>query len=146
MKIITSTLLSMPAIALCFAASSATYSQEITMEGPPSGDPIIDYGNRMRRLAHPNEFVLTSDLDVELIRFTDPRDVEICIGRPDPNKVGDAKKAVAVNVKWDDKSSVIQPGNCMSFDAKTLKVKAAEPLPDDTEISGRFRVIRPGSS
>lgn len=113
-------------------------AQTMRTEGPQPDDPIMQWADQMLPR---NEFVLNSDQDVELIRFKTPRDIEICIGRPDPNAIGGTRKAVPVQVKWDNDVGVIWPGNCLSFDAKQVKVKMAAPLPQDDELIGTFKVI-----
>lgn len=126
------------AIAMTMGVAAPAAAQTMRTEGPPPSDPVMQMADWM--LPH-NEFALNSDRNVELIRYKTVRDIEICIARPDPNSVFGARTAVPVQVQWDNDTGMIWPGNCLSFDAKQVEVKAAEPLPDDTELLGTFRVI-----
>jgi len=119
-------------------ASGPVAAQTMRTEGPPSFDPLMQWADQ---LMPRNEFVLNSDKDIELIRYKTPRDIEICIARGNPNSVSGTLKTVPVQVSWDNDTGVIWPGNCLSFDAKSVKVRAAAPLPNDAELVGSFKVI-----
>ncbi len=113
-------------------------AQKMRMEGPGPDDPVM----QMAQHDGPrNQFTLYSMEDTELIRFSSPRDIELCVGMPNAKDAMDARKAVGLTVSWDGQTGSIAPGNCMSFDAKKVKVKPSAPLGDDEMITGRFRVI-----
>lgn len=132
------TILSVSAATAMFAGLIApAVAETARTEGPPPVDPIMEWADQ---LLPRNEFVLNSDQDVELVRFKTPRDIDICIARPDPNTVFGTRKAVPVQVKWDNDIGVIWPGNCLSLDAKSVKIRPASPLPNDAELNGAFRV------
>jgi hypothetical protein len=118
--------------------TTQAFAQTERTEGPPPTDPLMAWSEDM--MPH-NKFALNSDRNIELIRYSTPRDVEICIGKPDPDSVFGTRKAVPVKVMWDKQEAEIQPGNCMSFDAKQVKVQPASALPDDSELIGTFKVI-----
>ena len=124
-------------LAALFSASAAPLmAQTMRTKGPPPDDPVLQLAQwSMPR----NQFVLNSQEDVEIVRYTTPHDVEVCINRPDANN--GVRKAVPVQVKWDNNTSVVQPGNCLSFDAKLVKVKMSAPLPESEDLFGTFRVI-----
>lgn len=89
-----------------------------------------------------NQFMLDSSSDVELVRFKKPHDLELCNARPDPDAVGGTRRGYAIEAAWDDDVAVIMPGNCLSFDAQRLKVKAAGDLPENVVLTGTVRVLR----
>tara|TARA_A100001391_G_scaffold119169_4_gene81033 strand:+ start:31514 stop:31930 length:417 start_codon:yes stop_codon:yes gene_type:complete len=124
------------AAAVLAGAAGPALAQTEQLEGPRPDDPLIADAI----LPH-NQFAIYNDQEVELIRYKTVRDVEICIARPDPDTVFGTKTAVPVEVQWDNDTGEIWPGNCLSFDAKQVKVRAAQPLPDDTELLGTFKVI-----
>jgi len=107
-------------------------------EGPTPLDPIEMWAAQM---IPQDQFLLYSNKDTELIRYKTPRDTEICVSRTDPRDLEDASKAIPVQVAWDNDVSTISPGNCMSFDARSVKIRPASPLPDGDEIMGTFRVM-----
>ena len=132
------TILTMSAAALMVAGAAApAIAETMRTEGPMPDDPLS-------LMAHmemaPNRFVLDSQQDTELVRFKTPHDIDICIAKADPNTVFGTKRAVPVTVKWDNDVGVIRPGNCMSFDAKSVKLRPAAPLPSDAELEGSYRV------
>ncbi len=130
------TVLSLAAIMAATVAAPA-FAQKMRTEGPQDLDPVMAWADRAPAR---NQFVLDSDQDVELIRFSTPRDIEICIPRSRQASV-DSSKAVSVKVSWDNNTGVIAPGNCMSFDARSVKVRASGPIGDDAQLVGSFRVL-----
>lgn len=83
-------------------------------------------------------FWLDSNDDTELIRYTSARDVSLCL--PKPGGVDTADKGYPLRITWDNQwSTVLRPGNCFYFDAKTVKVRPAEPLPNNVTLEGRVR-------
>lgn len=120
----------------CAAAALAIGAPAIAQD--VEGDahsPVTQWG---RMLAEPGTFWLDSNNDTELIRYTTPRDVSLCL--PEPRGVGAADKGYPLKITWDNQYSVIlRPGNCFFFDAKTVKVKPAEPLPTGVTLQGRVQ-------
>ena len=126
------------AAAMFAGAVGPAAAQTMRTEGPPPNDPVVLWADQMMPR---HEFALNSDQEIELIRYKTPRDIDICIARPDPDSVVSTRKAVPVTVKWDGNVGEIWPGNCLSFDAKSVKIRPAAPLPGDGQLIGTFRVI-----
>ncbi len=106
-------------------------------EGPRPFDPVLSMAERM---APRNEFFLDSNEDVELIRFTTPRDNDLCVPRTTYDKsLQGRRQKNALKVTWDNNTAVVKPGHCLSFDAKSVKVRPADPLGNDEELVGTIR-------
>lgn len=102
------------------------------LEGDTS-DPIMRWG---RMMAEPGTFWLDSNDDREIIRYTQPRDVRLCL--PRPKGVNSAEEGRAIKVTWDQvNTALLMPGNCLFFDAKRVKLKPAESLPSGVTLTGR---------
>lgn len=125
------------ATAMLAGAVAPALARTTETEGPPPMDPFMQWAQQW---IPSNQFVLNSQQDVELIRYKTPRDVDICVSRADPNTVFGTKKAVPVQVMWDNNAGMVWPGNCLSFDAKSVKIRPADPLPNNAELTGTFRV------
>jgi len=96
-------------------------------------DPIMRWG---RQLAPEGTFWLDSNDDTELIRYTSSRDVTLCL--PEPTGVYAAQKGYPLQITWDGtNTAMLRPGNCLYFDAKTVKVKPGSPLPSGVTLRGR---------
>lgn len=121
------------ALAMLAVPASA---QQMRTEGPPAWSPVMQWADAMLPR---NQFVLNNDRDVELVRFSSPRDVELCVARPD--KAAGIDKSVSVQVTWDGNKGTVTPGNCLSFDARSVKVKMLGQLPQNLDLMGSFRVI-----
>lgn len=92
----------------------------------------------------PGQFVLNSDHDVELVRFSRPHDMTVCL--PSRMDVADrpgleGTEAYPVTVTWDNDTAEIQPGNCLSFDAARLKVSPPPNMPKSAHVVGRLTVF-----
>jgi len=97
--------------------------------------PVTQWG---RMLAEPGTFWLDSNDDVEIIRYTTPRDVSLCLSKP--SGVGAADKGYPLRITWDNQFSVVlKPGNCFFFDAKMVKVKPAADLPSGVVLTGKIQ-------
>lgn len=126
-------------IIACAVAAAPAYAERLQNEGADIDDPIM----LMAQQDLPrNQFMLDSSSDVELVRFKKPHDLELCNARPNPNTVGGTRRGFAIEASWDSDMAVIFPGNCLSFDAQRLKVKAADQLPDNVVLTGTVRVLR----
>ena len=126
------------ATAMLVGAAGPVAAETMRTEGPMPDDPVLQWADMMMPR---NQFVLNSDQDVELVRYKTPRDIEICAARPDPDSVDGTSKTVPLQVSWDNDVGLIFPGNCLSFDAKQVKIRPASPLPADTELVGTVKVI-----
>lgn len=111
-------------------------AQQMRTEGPPAQSALMQWADATLPR---NQFVLNSDKDVELVRFSSPRDIELCVAQPD--KAAGVDRSVAVQATWDGNKGTIQPGNCLSFDASRVTVKMLGQLPQDLDLMGSFRVI-----
>ena len=126
------------ASAILLGAAGPAAAETMRTEGPMPSDPLMSWADQMLPR---NEFALTSDQDIELVRFTTPRDIEICAARSNPDSIDGNVNTVPIQVSWDSDVGTIWPGNCLAFDAKQVKIKPAGPLPDNSELIGTVRVI-----
>ncbi len=100
--------------------------------------PVTQWG---RELAEPGTFWLDSNDDREIIRYTTPRDVSLCL--PRPKGVNAPDHGFPLRVTWDRTNTVIlYPGNCLFFDARQVTVRPATNLPRDVVLTGRVETER----
>ncbi|MDQ0839307.1 hypothetical protein [Sphingomonas faeni] len=121
----------------CIAVAPAAANQKLINEGVGPMDPILQYAEQM---APRNEFFLNSSDDVELVRFKQPHDLSICVARSTDRRPN--AQAYPISVAWDGNVGTVTPGNCLTFDAQTVKVRPASRLPQDMELTGTIRVLR----
>lgn len=119
--------------------ATAAAGQELVNESGGLMDPVMRYAEQM---APRNEFVLNSSADVELVRFKKPHDLSICVSRSTGRAPVAAAQAYPISVTWDGNVGMVTPGNCLAFDAQTVKVRPATRLPATVEINGAIRVLR----
>lgn len=101
------------------------------LEGDASS-PITRWG---RALAEPGTFWLDNQDDREIIRYTTPRDVRLCL--PEPRGVGASDRGYPLRVTWDRTNMMtLYPGNCIYFDARQVSVKPAGDLPSGVVLRG----------
>jgi hypothetical protein len=92
-------------------------------------------------LAEPGTFWLDSNEDREVVRYTTPRDVRLCL--PEPRGVNAPDRGYPLRITWDRTNSVIlYPGNCMFFDARQVTVKPATDLPRGVVLRGQVETER----
>lgn len=121
------------------AGAAPAFAERLENRGADLDDPLT----LMAEQALPkNQFMLDSSSDVELVRFKKPHDLELCNAQSDPDSVDGTRHNYAIQAAWDNDVAVIMPGNCLSFDAQRLKVKAAGALPDNVILTGTVRVVR----
>ncbi len=113
-------------------------AQKLTSTGLPSTDPIIAWGEQ---LAPRNEFLINSDDDTEVVRYKTPHDIELCAGKAHTNADGHVR-GYPIKATWDGETATITPGNCLAFDARSVKVRAATDLPQGIVLTGTFRVTK----
>jgi hypothetical protein len=120
------------AIAMAALAPFAAPAAAQNLEGD-ARSPVERWG---RALAEPGTFWLDNNDDREIIRYTTPRDVRLCL--PEPRGVGAADRGYALRVTWDRVNTVtLFPGNCLFFDARQVTVKPATNLPNGVVLRGR---------
>lgn len=101
------------------------------------GDARTPIGQWGRQLAPEGTFWLDSDEDREVVRYSQRRDVQICLPRPEG--VNAADRGVPLRITWDGaNTTTLYPGNCLYFDAMRVSVKPAAPLPSGAVLTGRF--------
>lgn len=83
----------------------------------------------------PGEFYLNSQEEREVVRYTTPRDVRLCLPMGDPG-VGRDVPETPLRVAWDGSEVVLHPGNCLFFDARRVMVSPAAALPQGAVIHG----------
>lgn len=134
-------------LATIIGAVAATLSLTAPAQASPDAGslrnvaPIRPANQAMTRMG---QFVLNADSDVELMRFSKPHDVEICLPRQmnvdgRPNLQGADKYPIIVN--WDNQTGEIWPGNCLTFDAARLKVSPSPDMPKGAHVVGKIRVF-----
>jgi len=129
---------SMVVATLSAALAGTAQAEQLISKGLPPDDPLIAWAEAS---AGRNHFFLNDDRAVEVIRFRAPRDVEMCAG---PARRGSDGRlhAFPIQVSWDSQTAVIAAGNCLSFDAQRVSVRAASRLPDDIVLEGTYRVTK----
>lgn len=121
-------------LAVFLLATPATAQQT---EGD-AHSPVAQWG---RRLAEPGTFWLDTNEDREIIRYSTPRDVRLCL--PEPEGVNAPDKAYPLLVRWDDNQRVtLYPGNCLFFDARRVVLKPASDLPSNVVLRGQVETAR----
>jgi hypothetical protein len=87
-----------------------------------SVDPVMRMGE------DPDKFYLYDQSDVKVLEYNTPRDVRVC---------NDTRRHhVPLAVNHDGEITKVRPGDCFSFEAKTVTLHAAEPLGSDLDLSG----------
>ena len=105
------------------------------------GDALSTIAQVARLRAEPGTFWLDSREDRELIRYTTPRDVRLCL--PEPSGVGAAERGYPLRITWDQTNAVtLYPGNCMFFDARRVTVSPAADLPSGVVLTGSVETSR----
>ncbi|MGE3745510.1 MAG: hypothetical protein AB7G25_07360 [Sphingomonadaceae bacterium] len=105
------------------------------------GDAASVIGQWGRRMAPPGTFWLDSNDDREVIRYTTPRDVRLCL--PEPEGVGAADQGHSLRVTWDStNNAILYPGNCLFFDARQVTVKPASNIPSGVTLRGSVETER----
>lgn len=103
-----------------------------------ANSPLVQWG---RSMAAPGTFWLDSNDDVEIIRYTTPRDVRLCLPRPEG--VNAAERGYSLQVTWDQANrAVLRPGNCLFFDARRVSVKPATAIPSGVTLRGQVETER----
>ncbi len=125
------------AAALLLAAAPAG-AQKLISKGVPLSDPVLALGEED---AGPHQFFINNNDDVEVARFKTVHGLQMCAGKGHATPSGRVR-GYPIKVSWDEETAIIQPGNCLAFEAKNVKVRAASPLPDDIALEGAFRVIK----
>jgi hypothetical protein len=126
---------------------AATCAAVLTLTAAPAvaqhleGDARSIYGRWERMSAPPGTFWLDSSEDREIIRYTTPRDVTLCL--PEPQNPRVASRDYALQVTWDRVNTLnLYPGNCLYFDARQVTVKPASTLPAGVVLKGRVAAER----
>ena len=135
--VVRATLFAGAALTLALAAAPAG-AQKLTNTGIPVEDPLLEESEWDAR---PGQFFINNNEEVEVIRFKTVHDMQTCAGAA--HRTADGRvRGYAIKVSWDAESAVVQPGNCLAFDAKVVKVRAASPLPDDIILTGAIKVLK----
>ena len=115
--------------ALLTAVPSAASAQRT--EGD-AHSPLAQLG---RMYAEPGTFWLDDSEDREVVRYTTPRDIRLCL--PEPSGISGAERSPPVRVTWDQTSSAtLYPGNCLFFDARRVSLRPAGDLPRGVVLRG----------
>lgn len=126
---------------LSIAAAALSLCATPALAQHTAGDANSTLMQWARMNAEPGTFWLDSMNDRELIRYTSPRDISLCL--PEPRGVGAADRGYPLQITWDQVNTVtLFPGNCFFFDAKQVVVKPAAELPSGVVLSGRLETER----
>lgn len=87
-----------------------------------------------RLYQEPGEFTVNSNADVEVVNFKSPRDVRLCLP--------DTRHVVPLEIEYDDRKTVLQPGNCTVVEAKEVAISTAGDLKDGWALHGTFETVR----
>ena len=134
--------LSSSSAALCAAAfllAAPAAAQQLRTEGPPATPG--DIGLLTRLYAPPDSFWLAGDHNRELIRYSHPHAVRLCL--PQPTRMGEATHGYALSVRWNpNHRATLSPGNCLHFDATHVSMRPAESLPYGVVLQGDVDTYR----
>lgn len=125
------------AMLLATVAPAAAVSLE--NEGLPPSNPLIAWGDQ---LMAPNRFVLNSRQDTELASTRTAHPFRVCDAKAQPDFIFGTRRAVPITVRWDKNVNTIQPGNCLSFNARQVKLREAAALPHRDDVVGTVRQVR----
>ena len=122
-------------IALALGAAIAATSAAPVLAQQLEGDTNSAVMRYARSAAEPGTFWLDNSEDREIIRYSTPRDVRLCL--PRAQGVGAAERAVPIVVTWDQTvRATLYPGNCLHFDAKQVTLRPARELPSGVALTG----------
>jgi hypothetical protein len=136
-RLVRASLLVAPVLAAMLLAAPAT-AQKLVSEGPQPSDPVLQMGEWS---AGPNHFFINNNQDVELIRFKTAHQLEMCAARGYQDVDGRVP-GYPLQVTYDSATATIAPGNCLSFGATRVQVRAASALPQDIILEGAYRVVK----
>lgn len=123
------------ALASALAVPGAASAQQV------EGDALSATERWGRMRAEPGTFWLDGNEDREIIRYTTPRDVRLCL--PRAKGVGAADRAYPITVTWDGTTrATLYPGNCLFFDARQVVLKPATELPRGVTLTGQVETSR----
>ena len=69
-----------------------------------------------------------------LVNRKEPKAIRVCVTR--------GPEAVALSVRYDQKTGTITPGKCMVVDAKFVRIEPAAELKEDEILIGKFEPAR----
>lgn len=122
---------------LLIGLAAPALAQDPIAEGPAPADPVLADAERY---AEPN-FFLNDNQDRELIRYSSPRNLQICAASAKVKRDGRPGRGYPLQVTYDSTTAVVSPGTCLSFEAKRVQVRAASPLPDNMILEGSLREV-----
>jgi len=82
----------------------------------------------LRWYAPPGEFYLDDQIDVEVLNYSEPRDVRICLDT--------RRHDINLAIERDGKEMKLKDGNCTEFDAKRVSISPASDLGSEYDLSG----------
>jgi hypothetical protein len=88
--------------------------------------------------APPGEFYLQDQSDIEIIDYSEVKDITVCASRQTPPETGPDHGPIALKASYGSVEKIIQPGNCLMFEAKQVKVSPAEDLPSGWIVEGTY--------
>jgi hypothetical protein len=88
-------------------------------------DPL---DNAIELYSRPNQFYLFDETSVKVLDFNSERDVRICAET--------RQHGIGLEVDYDNKSTVVRPGDCFEFEAMTVSIEPAGQLPPNVDLSG----------
>lgn len=112
-----------PLTLIAFAVCTA-----IPATGFAVGDQVADRESLVEWYTRGDRFYLYGENEAELVSFSEPRDVRVCADT--------RRNDIPIAVTHDGTRSVVHSGNCLTVDAKNVKVSPAEELPTYVELTG----------
>ncbi len=109
---------------------------------PPAGamQSVAPRRPANQAMTQPGQFVLNGDSDVELVRFSTPHDMLVCLpprmdvhGRPDLQ----GPELYPIVIAWDDEVGEVWPGDCLGFDAAKVTVRPSPAMPSGDHVVGQ---------
>jgi hypothetical protein len=82
----------------------------------------------------PGQFTVNSDADTEVVDFDQPRDVRFCLDV--------SEHRTPLHIKYEKKTKVLRPGNCMTVEAKEIAISAAGDLEAGWNLTGTYDISR----
>lgn len=118
---------------LAAAAATAVLGLSSAANAAAVRDPVLRWSEMS---APPGTFFLNNQDDREVIHYTTPRDVRLCLPPAEETPGGRPAATVPLRVTWDGINGTLYPGNCLFFDAKRVTVKPAAALPSNVVLRG----------
>ena len=82
----------------------------------------------------PGQFTVNSNVDVEVVDFDQPRTVRFCLDA--------SEHRTGLELKYENKTKTLSPGNCMVVEAREIAISAAGDLEEGWNLTGTYDISR----